>query len=147
MATEADHTELEIIDPDGKSTFLSDPSIAYPSGFGPSKLTTGLAVRRGVEESTLEWSRVRMLRFRSRQERTDKGTTVWRHAVDATLANGTVIVVELQDDWNMAYMGGGGTGLLFGRTDLGETKIPFSRISTLKVLKYARPEKKSESAR
>jgi serine/threonine protein kinase len=139
--TEADHTELEIVGHDGKSVFLSDPSIAYPGGFGPSSTKNGIVVRRGIEESTLLWSRIQKLVFRSRQEKNDKGTTVWRHNVKATLTNGTVIDVELKDDWNMAYMGGGGSGLLFGQSDLGETQIPFSSISVLKVLKYARTEK------
>ena len=139
--TEAEHTELEIVDYDGKSTLISDPSIAYPGGFGPSKVTSGIAVLRGVEQSTLSWSRIRTLRFRSRQEKNDKGTTVWRHVVEATLSNGNVVAAELQNDWNMAYLGGGGTGLLFGHTDLGESQIPFSKISVLKVLKYAKSEK------
>lgn len=139
---EAEHTELEIIDYDGNSISLSEPSIAYSSGFGPSKEKTGIAVRRGVEESFLLWSRIRMLKFRSRQEKDSMGKTVWRHDVVVTLSNGAVTNVEIKNDWNMAYMGGGGTGLLFGRTDLGEIHIPFSKIAVLKVLKYARPEKK-----
>jgi hypothetical protein len=142
VPTEADHTELEIVGYDGKSTFLYDPSIAYPSTFGPSRITEGIAVRRGVEQSTLLWSRIRTLRFRSRQEKNEKGTAVWRHDVSATLTNGKVMDVEIVNDWNMAYMGGGGTGLLFGQSDLGETKIPFSKISMLKVLKYAQSTKK-----
>ena len=139
---ESDRTELEIIAHDGTSTFLWEPSVGYPGGWGPSKTTEGIAVRRGVEESTLLWSRLRTLKFRSRQEKNDKGTTVWRHVVEATLAGGRVTEVELQDDWNMAYMGGGGTGLLCGQSDLGETKIPFTKIALLKILKYARLAKK-----
>jgi len=140
--TESDHTELEIIGHDGKRTLLSDPSISYPGTFGPSKSTEGIVVRRGVEQSTLLWSRLRTLRFRSRQEKNEKGTTVWRHAIEAALTNGKILEVEMVDDWNMAYMGGGGTGLLFGQSDLGESRIPFSSVSVLRVLKFARPEKK-----
>lgn len=140
--TETDRTELELVGYDGKSTFLSDPSIAYPSTFGPSRITEGIAIRRGVEQSTLLWSRIRMLKFRSRQEKNEKGTKVWRHDLSATLADSRVIDVEIVDDWNMAYLGGGGTGLLFGQSGLGETKIPFSKISVLKVLKFAHPTKK-----
>jgi hypothetical protein len=139
---ESDRTELEVVSHDGTRTILCEPSISYPGGYGPSRMKEGIAVRRGIEESTLQWSRLRMLRFRSRQEKNDKGTTAWHHAVDATLANGRVIEVELQDDWNMAYMGGGGTGLLWGQTDLGEAKIPFAKISVLRILKYARPKSK-----
>jgi hypothetical protein len=135
----AEQTELEVVSFDGSSILLSGPSIAYPSTFGPSKLIEGIRVRRGVEESTLLWSGLRLLKFRSRQEKNDKGTTVWRHEVEATLASGRVVDVELEDDWNMAYMGGGGTGLLFGQTDLGEVRIPFSSIAVLRVLKYAPP--------
>lgn len=135
----AEHTELEIVDNGGISTVVSSPSIAYPGGFGPSTVKEGIAVRRGVEESMLLWSGLRIIRFMSKQEQNEKGTTVWRHAVEATLANGEIVRAELQDDWNMAYMGGGGTGLLFGRTDLGEVRIPFSKIALLKVRKYARP--------
>jgi len=133
--TQSNQIELEIIDYDGRSTFLSNPSIAYPSTFGPSKVKEGIAVRHGAEESVLLWSRIRTLRFKSRQEKNDKGISVWRHAVEAVLRDSKVIEVELKDDWNMAYMGGGGTGLLFGQTDLGETQIPFSKISMLKVLR------------
>jgi hypothetical protein len=133
--TESNQIDLEIVDYDGRSTFLSNPSIAYPSTFGPSKLKEGIAVRRGVEESVLLWSRIRTLRFKSRQEKNDKGISVWRHAVEAVLRDGKVTEVELKDDWNMAYMGGGGPGILFGQTDLGETQIPFSKISMLKVLR------------
>lgn len=135
---EAGHTELEVIGHDGTSTLLTDPSIAYPGGFGPSRKTTGLVVRRGIEELTLLWARVRILRFHSRQVKNERGTTVWRHDVEVTLANGKVVDVELVNDWNMAYMGGGGTGLLFGQSDLGETSIPFSSISVLKVITFAR---------
>jgi hypothetical protein len=142
LPVESDHTELQVVGHDGTSTSLYDPSIAYPGGFGPSRTTDGIAVRRGVEEATLKWSRLRLLKFRSRQEKSDKGTTVWRHTVEATLPDGKVIEAEVQADWNMAYMGGGGTGLLFGQTDLGEAKIPFSEISILRTLKYARPDKK-----
>jgi hypothetical protein len=133
--TESNQIQLEIVDYDGKSTFLSNPSIAYPSTFGPSKIKEGIAVRRGVEESVLLWSRIQTLRFKSRQEKNDEGKSVWRHAIEAVLRDGKVIELELNDDWNMAYMGGGGTGLLFGQTDLGETQIPFSKISILKVLR------------
>jgi hypothetical protein len=133
--TESSKVELEIVDYDGRSTFLSNPSIAYPSTFGPSKVKNGIAVRRGVEESVLLWSRIQTLRFKSRQETNDKGVSIWRHAVEAVLRDGKITEVELKDDWNMAYMGGGGTGLLFGESELGETQIPFSKISVLKVLK------------
>ncbi|MFC1894214.1 hypothetical protein ACFLYR_09440 [Chloroflexota bacterium] len=139
--TEADYTELEIVDYDGNIIFLSDPFIYYPSTFGPSKVSEGIAIRHGVAESSLLWSNLRMLKFQSRQEKNNEGTVVWRHVVEATLANGSVVNVELQDDWNMAYMGGGGTGLLFGRESLlGEIRIPFSNISVLKVLKYSSPQ-------
>lgn len=135
---ESEHTELEVVGHDGTSVLLTTPAIKYPSGFGPSNTTEGIAVRRGVEESVLLWSRVRAIRFRSRQEKNEKGTTVWRHAIEASLVSGRIIEGELQDDWNMAYMGGGGTGLLWGQTDLGEVKIPFNSVSTLKILKYGR---------
>ena len=118
--TESNQVELEIVDYDGRSTILSNPSIAYPSTFGPSKVKDGIAVRRGVEESVLLWSRIQTLRFKSRQEKNDKGVSIWRHAVEAVLRDGQIIEVELKDDWNMAYMGGGGTGLLFGQRELGE---------------------------
>jgi len=133
--TESNQIQLEIVDYDGRSTFLSNPSIAYPGGFGPSKLKEGIAVRRGVEESVLLWARIQTLRFKSRQEKNDKGVNIWRHAVEAVLRDGKITEVELKDDWNMAYMGGGGTGLLFGQSELGETQIPFSKISVLKVLR------------
>jgi hypothetical protein len=133
--TESNQIQLEIVDYDGRSTFLSNPSIAYPSTFGPSKVMEGIAVRRGVEESVLLWSKIQTLRFKSRQEKNDKGVSIWHHAVEAVLRDGKVAEVELKDDWNMAYMGGGGTGLLFGQSELGETQIPFSKISMLKVVR------------
>jgi hypothetical protein len=133
--TELNQIDLEIVDYDGRSTFLSNPSIAYPSTFGPSKVKEGIAVRRGVEESLLLWSRIQTLRFKSRQEKTEKGISIWRHAVEAVLRDGKVTEVELKDDWNMAYLGGGGPGILFGQTDLGEAQIPFSKISMLRVLR------------
>lgn len=139
--TPSAHTELEIIGHDGKSAILSNPSISYPGGYGPSKETEGIRLRRGIEQATLLWSEVRTLRFRSRQEEKDEGTIIWRHFVEVTLSNGRVTEAELVEDWNMAYMGGGGTGRLFGQGELGETKIQFSDISVIKVLKYATPEK------
>jgi hypothetical protein len=130
----AEYTELEVVDHNGTSVLLLDPAILYPSTFGPSKLTEGILVRRGMEATTLLWSQMRILKFQSRQETNEKGTTVWRYTLEATLADGKVVNVDLQDDWNMAYMGGGGTGLLFGQTDLGESQIPFSDIATINVL-------------
>ena len=139
--TEANYTELEIVGYDGNVIFLSDPYIYYPSGgYGPLNVTEGIEVRYGAGESTLLWSNLRMLRFQSTQEENDNGTIVWRHVVEATLANGNIVNMELVDDWNMAYGGGGGTGLLFGQSNVGETEIPFSNISVLKVLKYTAPE-------
>lgn len=138
---ESDHTELEIIAHDGTSRVLLDPSVLYPSGMGPSQRKDGITVTRGIESSTLKWSQVRSLKLRSRQEQNEKGVTVWRHAVEASLTNGQAVEVELANDWNMAYLGGGGTGLLYGQTDLGDTRIPFSQIALIKVLRFAPPKK------
>jgi TIR domain len=143
----AEQAELEIVAHDGTSTVLANPSIAYSGGFGPSNMMKGIAVRRGIEEGILLWSEVSVIRFRSRQEENEKGRIIWRHSIEAILVNGGVVHAELKDDWNMAYMGGGGTGLLHGRTDLGEVHIPFSKIALLKVRKYVRPASNDTTAR
>lgn len=134
--TPSDHTELEIIGHDGKGVILSSPSVSYPGDYGPSAETEGIRVRRGIEHVTLLWSQVRTLRFSSRQEEKDE-RTIWRHFVEATLSNGTVTDVELVEDWSMAYMGGGGTGMMRGQGELGETMIRFPEISVIRILKYA----------
>lgn len=136
FAPVGDETVIEIMDVTGASYLMREPQIAYPSGFGPSK-ESGIRVRRGSAQSFIGWPRIRFLRFVGRREKNDKGTDVWRYDVTVGLVDGTSVVVDLVEDWNMAYMGGGGTGLLFGKTELGDSSVKFSDIRELKVLQIA----------
>jgi len=126
-------TQVQVTDATGSSYVLREPEIAYPSGFGPSR-EKGIRVFRGTSETFLEWTRMRSLAFAGHQEKNAKGTEVWQYDVTVELTDGTKAVVRLADDWNMAYMGGGGTGLLFGKTELGESSVRFSEIREIKVL-------------
>jgi hypothetical protein len=127
-------TLVQVTDVTGSSYVLGEPEVAYPSGFGPSRLK-GIKVRRGTTEAFLGWAQMRSLAFTGRKEKNAKGTEVWRYDVRVELPDGAVTVVSLADDWNMAYMGGGGTGLLFGKTELGDSAVKFSEIREVKILK------------
>lgn len=127
-------TEIEITDVQGRRVALTNPRILYPSTFGPSPEKRGISVRRGVEEGMIEWSRVSSMAFKSQKGKNAKGTEIWRYEIVAILHNGNQLNGEVVEDWNMAYMGGGGTGLLLGDTDLGETKIRFCDIQCIQVI-------------
>lgn len=126
--------ELAITDIHGHRIELAKPGIAYSSGYGPSLDRKAILIRRGVEEARIAWSSVDTITFRPRHEKNAKGTDVWRYDLDVRLRSGKQLGVEIVDDWNMAYMGGGGTGLLHGETDLGETTIRFCDIQNIQVL-------------
>jgi len=126
-------TQVQVTDATGSSYVLREPEIAYPSGFGPSR-EKGIRVFRGTSETFLEWTRMRSLAFAGHQEKNAKGTEVWQYDVTVELTDGTKAVVRLADDWNMAYMGGGGTGLLFGKTELGDSSVKFSEVREIRVL-------------
>jgi TIR domain len=125
---------LMITDVHGNKTTLTNPHIAYPGGWGPSTDEKGIQIRRGVERATMEWSRVRSIAFKSRKDKNEKGTEIWQYDIVITLRTGKQLNAEIVDDWNMAYMGGGGTGLLYGETDLGETRIRFCDIENIQVI-------------
>lgn len=129
-------TLIQVTDLTGNSFVLQEPEVSYPSGFGPSR-KKGIRVRRGTTESFLEWARMRSLAFAGRKEKNAKGKEVWQYDVTIELTDGTATVVSLVDDWNMAYMGGGGPGLLFGKTELGDSSVKFSEIRQMKILQAA----------
>jgi hypothetical protein len=138
LADQSASTIIQITDTTGEIFLLKEPEVGYPSTFGPSR-EKGINVRRGASQAFLPWTRVRSLAFSGRKEKNDKGVEVWHYDVTVELTDGASSVVTLVDDWNMAYMGGGGTGLLFGRNDLGESAVKFSDIREVKVLRAGEP--------
>jgi hypothetical protein len=86
---------------------------------------------------------MRSLTFVGHREKNAKGTEVWQYDVTVEFTDGTATVVRLVDDWNMAYMGGGGSGLLFGKSELGDSSVKFSEIRKLRILRTAKPPSQS----
>lgn len=132
-----DVTIIEVTDAAGASYPMREPAVVYPSSSGPNRETRGIRVRRGSAASFLEWARIRSLHFNSRRAKNSEGAEIWQHDITAELAGGASVVVGLVEDWNMAYPGGGGTGLLFGKTDLGESSVKFSEIREVRVVQSA----------
>lgn len=112
----------------GTEHTLSQLCIAYPGGFGPSKETRGIKLKRGSAESLIEWSRIDTLTF-VRSSKNTKGR--YEYEVELQLHDGNQLTMNVAHDWNMQHPSGG-IGLLSGQCPiLGEVKINFCDIGKI----------------
>lgn len=127
---------LRVTDNAGAGYIIKNVYIAYDGGMGPSRERSGIRVKQGVSEFTLAWSKVSRMTFSTTKRKKMVGQSerdIYAYKVDVKLSEGDTTSVELVDDWNMGYMGGGGTGILFGETTMGEVKIRFCDIKAIEV--------------
>jgi hypothetical protein len=130
------NASLRVTDNAGAVLLLKNPSVAYPEA-PQSRETSGIRVKQGVAEFTLPWARIQKLTFRTTKRKKKVGRMerdVYTYELAAELKGAKTISVELVEDFNMAYMGGGGTGLLFAETDVGEVKIRFCDIKVIETV-------------
>jgi hypothetical protein len=116
---------------------FSQLSINYSGDFGPLREERGIKLKKGNSESLIEWSKIDNLVFID-SSRNSKGE--YEHKVNLHLSDGTEVTMNVVRDWSMIKSE---TGLLFGKTELGETRIPFTEIKELEVLKDMRLEEKT----
>jgi hypothetical protein len=124
----ADSYRLSIHDTSGRTYEFANVSVKYPGTYGPYDERRGIRVKHGAAEVLLKWSDTMRLNINSSPNQDQNSQAKYTYNVEAALYTGNTLNVSIVADWNMAA---GETGLLFGETELGETKIRFCDIDMI----------------